>query len=181
MVLSSLGVNRLNAQTNMAANISVAWRHPVSETPKDEQLPDDTRYQNNKLSDSLRLPRYNNQFNPQTNRLQRMKAIMLFTSGSIISAVGIGHGIKGNHNIIDKITPAGQEAKYDNRSYNRLALTGLVIIAGSIPCLINALKNKHKTGLKLTSQQTTFGYAHKRGKQITSLTYSIPFGHKSRY
>ena len=61
-------------------------------------------------------------------------------------------------------------------NYTKLAFTGLVMIAGSIPYFLNAIKSKKLAGLKLACQKTTFGANNKACKKVTGLTFAIPIG-----
>ena len=65
--------------------------------------------------------------------------------------------------------------KYENLLPKRKAVTGLMMMAGSIPYLIMALQTKHK-GLTLCSQKTTYGSFNKARKKVTGITFSVPIG-----
>jgi len=65
--------------------------------------------------------------------------------------------------------------KYENLIPKRAAVSGLMLIASSIPYLIMALQTKHK-GLRLCSQKTTYGSLNKASKKVTGITFSIPIG-----
>ena len=65
--------------------------------------------------------------------------------------------------------------KYENLLPKRKTVTGLMMIAGSIPYLIMALQTKHK-GLTLCSQKTTYGSFNKARKKVTGITFSVPIG-----
>ena len=124
-------------------------------------------------NDSLYKLLKDQQYYLQKSRSQTINGIVLMAGGSVISAVGIGYGA-GNY-LGTNNDPHNAAAKYEKICGAKLALTGLAMMAGSIPYFIQALKNKDK-GLKLTCQKTTFGSCNKDYKKVTSLTFSFPIG-----
>lgn len=126
-------------------------------------------------ADSLRATFYNNDYYLQRSRNQQLNGFVLMAGGSLISAIGIRNGLNRGINFKDD-TNHGDEYKFEKISCTRLAVTGLVLMAGSIPYFISALRNKNKVGLKLTCQKTSFGASPKACKKVTSLTFGIPIG-----
>ncbi len=131
--------------------------------------------------DSLQTSFNLNAYYLQKSRAHNINAFVLMAGGSMMSAVGIRNGMMGAYNTMERPEPGKGQNNYERISANRLALTGLVMMAGSIPYFISALKNKNKAGLKLTSQKNNFGTSNKACKGVTSLTFSIPLGRKTCY
>ncbi len=105
---------------------------------------------------------------------QKINGLVLFTGGSLVGYLGIRSGMDMPGNSFSK-NPF-QPGSIDNNSSYKMALTGLVLMAGSIPYFIHSMKNKHKAGLKLTCQKTAFGASNKACKKVTGLTFAIPLG-----
>lgn len=118
---------------------------------------------------------YDNAYYLQKSRAQQFNGLVLMAGGSFIGAMGI-------RNELNRIfyetedAKSGNDYKMEKLSYTKLAVTGLVLMAGSIPYFISALRNKNKVGLKLTCQKTSFGASPKACKKVTSLTFGIPIG-----
>lgn len=110
----------------------------------------------------------------QRSRAHQLNGLVLFASGSIIGVSGIRSSNYG-YNILNKYPENNAVNTNERLSATRQTLTGLAMIAGSIPYFISALKNRSK-GLKLTSQRTTAGCSNKASKGITSLTFCVPIG-----
>ena len=112
----------------------------------------------------------------QKSKTQTLNGIVLLTGGSMISLLGI-------RSIMD--VPKGsylglknqlQVNLFENNNNSRLAITGLVMIAGSIPYFLNALKNRKLAGLKLACQKTFVGTNKKACRKVTGITFAIPIG-----
>ena len=108
------------------------------------------------------------------SKTQSMSGIVLITSGTLMRMLG---------NRYSSDLFSGNSAKsplYPNKNENfncsGLALTGLIMMAGSIPYFIYALKNKKIAGLKFTCQKTSCGPSNKTYKKVTGLTFAIPLG-----
>jgi len=129
--------------------------------------------------DSLQTSLNLNALYLQKSRAHQINAFVLMAGGSMMSAVGIRNGIMATYNTMEREGPGKEQNNYQRFSGNRMALTGLVMMAGSIPYFISALKNKNKAGLKFTSQKNSFGTNHKACKGVTSLTYAIPLGRRT--
>ncbi|MEO6229841.1 MAG: hypothetical protein ABJB11_14055 [Ferruginibacter sp.] len=127
------------------------------------------------MIDSLATKPYNNAWYLQKSRAQQFNGIVLIAGGSLIGAMGLHYGFNHIYDEMDDIKN-GNDYKFEKSSCTRLAVTGLVLIAGSIPYFISALRNKNKVGLKLTCQKTSFGASAKACKKVTSLTFGIPIG-----
>ncbi|MEP7107238.1 MAG: hypothetical protein ABI760_04635 [Ferruginibacter sp.] len=116
----------------------------------------------------------------QKSKVQKINGLVLITGGSFMSFLGIRSGLDISKSISFRKS-LFQANSNEFNTYSRLALTGLVIMAGSIPYFINSLKNKKIAGLKLTCQKTSFGAANKACKKVTGLTFSVPIGYKEKF
>jgi len=107
------------------------------------------------------------------NRCRYISGLVSTINGSLASTRGVQNGLAGNFS-----SPKNEERfkwKYENLLPKHAAVSGLMLIAGSIPYLIMALQTKHK-GLSLCSQKTTYGSFNTARKKVTGITFSIPIG-----
>jgi hypothetical protein len=124
-----------------------------------------------KDSSVTRIP--DQQYYLRKSRIHTINGLVLFAGGSVMSALGarnestVGFATQNLH---------GQPNKYERVSSANLAVTGIVMMAGSIPYFISALRNKNKAGLKITSQRNLVCAGNKGYKKVTSITYCIPLG-----
>lgn len=111
----------------------------------------------------------------QKSKLQKVNGLLLITGGSVMRFLSnpARWEIPGN---VSFVKSALNQNNYENNSGSRLALTGPVMMAGSIPYFIASLKNKKIAGIQLVCQKTSFGASNKARKKVTGITYSIPLG-----
>ncbi len=128
-------------------------------------------------TDSVVSRRFDQQYYLRKSRIHTINGLVLFAGGSVMSAFGakngnsVGFGPQNRH---------GGQNQYERVSSANLAFTGIVMMAGSIPYFISALRNKDKAGLKLTSQRNLVCAGNKGYKKVTSITYCIPLGRAAR-
>lgn len=120
---------------------------------------------------------FNKAYYLQKSLTQKINGLVLFTGGSVIGYLGIKSGLEFSKDF--SLSKNLFRNQYENSGSCRMALTGLVLVAGSIPYFIYSLKNKNKAGLKLTCQKTSFGTTNKAYKKVTGLTFAFPLGQKS--
>lgn len=111
----------------------------------------------------------------QKSKVQKRNGLLLVTGGSVLSLLGIKNRLDNTGSFSLK-----NSSFYTNENaytaFSRIAITGVIMMAGSIPYFISALKNKYKAGLKLTCQKNSFGASNKASKKVIGLTYAIPIG-----
>ncbi|MEO6732390.1 MAG: hypothetical protein ABIN01_14325 [Ferruginibacter sp.] len=120
-------------------------------------------------------PAFDHSYYLQKSKAQKINGLVLITGGSVMSLLGIRSvlDVSQSHSFTkDNLNTSFNE----NIAYSRIAITGLVMMAGSIPYFISALKNKKVAGLKLTCQKTSFGASNKARQKVTGITFSIPIG-----
>ena len=110
----------------------------------------------------------------QKSKTQQLNGLVLITGGSLISFFGTRTALNISNYPLTK-NPFPVNGNGGNASL-RIALTGLVMMAGSIPYFLYSLKNKKIAGLKLTCQKTSFGTSARACKKVTGLTFAIPIG-----
>ncbi len=108
----------------------------------------------------------------QKSRSQQINGLALFTGGSVMGWLGLRYYGKD----WKKTAASGQFNNLNATAAGKLAITGLVMMAGSIPYFICALKNKHKAGFKLSCQKTSIGVNNRACRKVTGITYAIQIG-----
>jgi hypothetical protein len=126
-------------------------------------------------ADKFTTPVYDQAHFLQKSKTQKSNGLVLLTGGSVISFFGISSRLDISNG--DSFINSPFHSNRDQyTTYSGLALTGLVMMAGSIAYFINSWKNKNKAGLKFTCQKTSFGAPNKALKKVSGLTFSIPIG-----
>jgi hypothetical protein len=126
-------------------------------------------------TDKLTTPFNYHAYYLQKSKIQKLKGIVLVSGGSLASFFGIRSGLNVyNDHSLSNNPLFNNRNKYSNGA--GLALTGLFMVAGSIPYFLNSFKYKKMAVLKLTCQKTSFGASNKSCKKVTGLTFSIPVG-----
>lgn len=118
---------------------------------------------------------YDQAYFVQKSKTQKLNGVVLLTGGSVMSILGI-RSIMDVPNRYTFAKDPRQVNLFENNHYSRLALTGLVMIAGSIPYFLNALKNRKLVGIKLACQKTFVGTNRKACRKVTGITFAIPIG-----
>lgn len=129
------------------------------------------------ITNNTQLPatNYDQAYFVQKSKAQKLNGVVLLTGGSVMSLLGI-RSIMDVPNGYTLAKNPRQVNLFENNSHSRLALTGLVMIAGSIPYFLNAIKNKKLAGLKLACQKTFIGTNKKACRKVTGITFAIPIG-----
>lgn len=130
-----------------------------------------------KITSSGRLisPVYDPAYYLQKSKAQKINGLVLITGGSLLGFLGTRSGWKNKGGYALR-SGSFRSIEHEYTACSRVAITGMIMMAGSIPYFISALKNKYKAGLKLTCQKNSFGASNKASKKVIGLTYAIPIG-----
>ncbi len=130
------------------------------------------------ITNDTQLPatNYDQAYFIQKSKAQKLNGMVLLTGGSVMSLLGIRSMMDVSNSIYPGSKNPLQVNLFETSNNSRLALTGLVMIAGSIPYFLNALKNKKLVGLKLACQKTIIGTNKKACRKVTGITFAIPIG-----
>ncbi len=124
----------------------------------------------------LPAPNYDQAYFIQKSRIQRLNGMALLTGVSVMSLLGIRSMMDISNCSYPGSKNSLQVNMFETNYNSRLALTGLVMIVGSIPYFLNALKNRKPVGLKLACQKTFVGTNKKVCRKVTGVTFAIPIG-----
>lgn len=128
------------------------------------------------MSDHLIKQEYLNK-----SRTQKTAAWWLLGGGLLLSGIGTAISFTESVDVVAN-SVAGIFSGNNNTSNSTsavgpiLGVSGLVMMAGSIPLFISAGKNKHRAILAVRDQPVPAGLPIAVSKNITGLTFSIPIG-----